>query len=36
MLRAFMTHHLLRNPHVRNVVSSFVLRELKSSTELPI
>ena len=32
----FMTHHLLRNPHVRNVVSSFVLRELKSSTELPI
>ena len=33
---AFMTHHLLRNPHVRNVVSSFVLRELKSSTELPI
>ena len=32
----FMTHHLLRNTHVRNVVSSFVLRELKSSTELPI
>ncbi|MDX3928672.1 MAG: Lrp/AsnC family transcriptional regulator [Shinella sp.] len=33
---AFMTRYLLRNPHVRNVVSSFVLRELKSSTELPI
>lgn len=33
---AFMTRHLLRNPHVRNVVSSFVLREMKASTELPI
>ncbi|CAN7255184.1 Lrp/AsnC family transcriptional regulator [Neorhizobium sp. LjRoot104] len=33
---AFMTRHLMRNPHVRNVVSSFVLRELKSTTELPI
>jgi Lrp/AsnC family transcriptional regulator len=33
---AFMTRHLMRNPHVRTVVSSFVLRELKSSTELPI
>lgn len=32
----FMTRYLLRNPHVRNVVSSFVLRELKFSTELPI
>jgi Lrp/AsnC family transcriptional regulator len=32
----FMTRHLLRNPHVRTVVSSFVLRELKSSTELPL
>ena len=33
---AFMTHNLMRNPHVRTVVSSFVLRELKFSTELPI
>jgi Lrp/AsnC family transcriptional regulator len=33
---AFMTRYLMRNPHVRNVVSSFVLRELKSTTELPI
>lgn len=33
---AFMTRHLMRNPHVRTVVSSFVLRELKSTTELPI
>ena len=33
---AFMTRYLMRNPHVRTVVSSFVLRELKSSTELPI
>jgi Lrp/AsnC family transcriptional regulator len=33
---AFMTRHLMRNPHVRTVVSSFVLRELKFSTELPI
>ncbi|MCO6185851.1 Lrp/AsnC family transcriptional regulator [Rhizobium sp. L1K21] len=32
----FMTRYLLRNPHIRNVVSSFVLRELKSTTELPI
>ena len=32
----FMTRHLMRNPHVRTVVSSFVLRELKFSTELPI
>lgn len=32
----FMTRYLLRNPHVRNVVSSFVLREMKASTELPI
>jgi Lrp/AsnC family transcriptional regulator len=31
-----MTRHLMRNPHVRTVVSSFVLREIKSSTELPI
>ncbi|TCV72643.1 Lrp/AsnC family transcriptional regulator [Neorhizobium sp. S3-V5DH] len=33
---AFMTRHLMRNPHVRNVVSSFVLREPKSTSELPI
>lgn len=33
---AFMTRFLMRNPHVRTVVSSFVLRELKFSTELPI
>ena len=33
---AFMTRYLMRNPHVRNVVSSFVLRELKNTTELPI
>jgi len=33
---AFMTRHLMRSPHVRTVVSSFVLRELKFSTELPI
>ena len=33
---AFMTRCLMRNPHVRTVVSSFVLRELKFSTELPI
>jgi DNA-binding Lrp family transcriptional regulator len=33
---AFMTRYLMRNPHVRTVVSSFVLRELKYSTELPI
>ena len=33
---AFMTRHLMRNPHVRTVVSSFVLRELKNSTELPL
>lgn len=33
---AFMTHNLLRNPHVRSVVSSFSLKEIKYSTELPI
>ena len=33
---AFMTRYLMRNPHVRTVVSSIVLRELKFSTELPI
>ncbi len=33
---AFMTRYIMRNPHVRTVVSSFVLKELKSTTELPI
>lgn len=33
---AFMTHNLLRNPHIRAVVSSFSLKEIKSTTELPI
>lgn len=33
---AFMTHTLLRNTIVREVHSSFVLKELKSTTELPI
>lgn len=32
----FMTHTLLRAPCVRAVQSSFVLKELKSTTELPI
>lgn len=32
----FMTHTLLRNEIVRGVQSSFVLKELKSTTELPI
>ncbi|MBW4706526.1 Lrp/AsnC family transcriptional regulator [Roseobacter sp. YSTF-M11] len=32
----FMTHTLLRNAIVREVHSSFVLKELKSTTELPI
>lgn len=32
---AFMTHYLLRNPHVHAVVSSFSLKQLKSTTELP-
>ena len=32
----FMTHTLLRNTIVREVHSSFVLKELKSTTELPI
>lgn len=32
----FMTTTLLRNPVVRAVQSSFVLREIKSTTELPI
>ena len=32
----FMTHNLLRSPYVRAVQSSFSLREIKSSTELPL
>lgn len=33
---AFMSGYLLRNPHVRSVVSSFALRELKYTTALPL
>lgn len=33
---AFMSHHLLRSPFVRSVVSSFVLKEIKATTELPL
>lgn len=33
---AFMSHNLLRSPYVRSVVSSFVLKEIKASTALPI
>ena len=32
----FMTHTLLRSAFVREVHSSFVLKELKSTTELPL
>ena len=32
----FMTHILLRAAFVREVQSSFVLKELKSTTELPL
>ena len=32
----FMTHTLLRSAYVREVHSSFVLKELKSTTEIPI
>ncbi|UOA25597.1 Lrp/AsnC family transcriptional regulator [Pseudosulfitobacter sp. DSM 107133] len=32
----FMTNTLLRSPYVREVHSSFVLKELKSTTELPL
>ncbi len=32
----FMSHTLLRSPYVRSVVSSFSLRELKHTTELPL
>lgn len=33
---AFMSHNLLRSPHVKSVVSSFSLKELKYTTELPL
>ena len=33
---AFQTRYLLRNPYVRSVQSSFVLKEVKASTELPL
>lgn len=33
---AFMTHKLLRNPHIQSVQSSFVLKEIKSTTEIAI
>jgi Lrp/AsnC family transcriptional regulator len=33
---AFMSHNLLRSPFVRAVVSSFVLREIKGTTALPL
>ena len=32
----FMTHTLLRSPLVRSVQSSFVLKELKATTEVPL
>lgn len=32
----FMTHSLLRNPHVHSVQSSFGLKELKYTTRLPL
>jgi Lrp/AsnC family transcriptional regulator len=32
----FMTHALLRSPHVRSVVSSFSLRQIKHTTALPL
>ena len=32
----FLSHVLLRSPFVREVHSSFVLKEIKSTTELPI
>ncbi len=32
----FMSHNLLRSPHIRSVTSSFVLKEIKSTTELPL
>lgn len=33
---AFMTQNLLRSPHVRSVVSSFSLRQVKHTTALPL
>lgn len=33
---AFMTHTLLRNPHIQWVHSRFVLREIKATTEIGI
>lgn len=33
---AFQTRHLLRSPWVRSVQSSFVLKEVKATTELPL
>lgn len=33
---AFMTHSLLRNPHIQSVQSSFVLKEIKSTTEIAL
>ncbi len=32
----FMSHNLLRSPFIRAVTSSFVLKEIKSTTELPL
>lgn len=32
----FMTHALLRSPHVRSVISSFSLKEIKYATALPL
>ncbi|MEO0918195.1 MAG: Lrp/AsnC family transcriptional regulator [Pseudomonadota bacterium] len=32
----FQTRYLLRNPYVRSVQSSFVLKEVKATTELPL
>ncbi|MEM6387796.1 MAG: Lrp/AsnC family transcriptional regulator [Pseudomonadota bacterium] len=33
---AFQTRYLLRSPYIRSVQSSFVLKEVKSTTELPL
>jgi Lrp/AsnC family transcriptional regulator len=33
---AFMSLNLLRSPYVRSVVSSFVLKEIKATTALPL
>ena len=32
----FQTHHLLRSPWVRSVMSSFVLKEVKATTEVAV